>query len=286
MSSRGTTLSDRIVATPPSDAEFPFYDPSDPNAKKSATLTGIQGDAPYWDLAAAVAPTVNDDSNASPNAYSVGSRKYWLSKGLIYEALDVTDGAAVWVRSRPSVPLVAGRWYPLIEGTSVAGTIAADPTLIYVRPFFWHEKATVTSLPVWVTTTDAGKGVKTAVYKMNEATVGYGRPIGAPLISATGILDTAVLSGSTVSPSVTLWPGVYLFASKIESTTARFLTVTSLDRQVESMIGRGVATGSSNAVQHLSINGTSYATAWPTFTGSESWTDVFGQGMPHGWIGV
>lgn len=287
MSSRGTTLSDRTVSTPPSDAEFPFYDPSDPNAKKSATLTSIQGDAPFWDLAAAVAPTVNDDSNASPHAYSVGSRKYWLSKGLIYEALDVTDGAAVWARSKQGFGVVTSRWWPLFQGTSQVGTTAPDPTLIYVHPFEWHEKATITSLPVWVTTADAvSTGIKTAIYRTQEATTGYGRPIGAPLLTATGSAAATTGSGSTADASGALWPGAYWFAIKIQSTTARFHTMSSLDRTIERLIGRGGMSGSANAVQHLSTNGTSYATAFPTLTGSEVWTDVFGQGMPYGFLGV
>ena len=252
---------------------------------RSGRLYGLTYDAPYWDLAGTVAPSVNEDTNATIPR-SVGSRVYWNAKGLIFECLDATDGAAVWTRSKQGFGLVTGRWLPLFQGMSQVGTTAPDPTLIYVHPFEWHEKATITSLPVWVTTADAvSTGIKTAIYRTQEATTGYGRPIGAPLLTATGSAAATTGSGSTADTSGSLWPGAYWFAIKIQSTTARFHTMSSLDRTIERLIGRGVMSGSANAVQHLSTNGTSYATAFPTFTGSEVWTDVFGQGMPYGFLG-
>jgi hypothetical protein len=113
------------------------------NLKQIAQSGATVNQKPLWDgtnwipglqdnLAAVTAPTVNDDSGAG---YEIGSRWYDTALDEVYECLDASVGAAVWVQATEAVPvasnksmvvLVAAVNYALATNTTLAATPARD----------------------------------------------------------------------------------------------------------------------------------------------------------------
>lgn len=193
----------------------------------------------------------------------------------------------------PAAPLprfayVAGRYYPTFGGSATATIIAASDT-IYLQPFMVMNSVTADRLAVRVTTGQAGSSVKGGIYGTRTSGTGAGRPFGAPVSADnTGVATTTSNANADLTISATLSPGL-LYWSAVKFTTSGTLpTCTSsltTSRNNEVYLGRDMpsnATGS-GAATGLSF-AQAYATAFPTFDGTETWTTVAAAALPIVWI--
>ncbi len=113
---------------------------------------------------------------------------------------------------------IAGRYYRLSQGI-VAASAAVLVDRHYLVPFWLDEKITITHLGGRVGTAVASGNFQLALYAANLAT---GKPTGAP-VANTGDLSTTVagaVSGAIAQTSVTLNPGLYFMAVRVDGTAS------------------------------------------------------------------
>lgn len=106
MSAADKTAHDAVVADAIRDADFAGSFPADLARTGAGAYAGIRSN-----LAATVAPTVNDDASGG---YAVGSRWVNVSMGRAWQCVDATGGAAVWIElgggggGGPSMQVIEG----------------------------------------------------------------------------------------------------------------------------------------------------------------------------------
>lgn len=221
-------------------------------------------------------PAVTDDTD---DGYSVFSVAQNTLKRRLFMAADVASGAARWLRLgvHARVPRRTGRIYACTDGPTVANVALNAASTLFLYPFEIEEKETLTKLLAWVQTGQTGGAFKMCLY----ADVG-GLPVGAALAAdSTGRACTS--SGAAIEFSftaVTLEPGNYWWGGKgtATSTLPTFVSIASQSGYIEARMGRG-ALLSANLVTGLSLAAT-YASAFPTLTGGEAWTDNVVGGIP------
>jgi hypothetical protein len=188
----------------------------------------------------------------------------------------------------PRFIYVAGSYYPTFGGSGTATIIAAADT-IYLQPFMVLNSITADRLAVRVTTGQATSAVKGAIYGTRTSGAGVGRPFGAPIgADNTGVATTTSNANADLTLSAALVPGL-LYWSAVKFTTAGTLpTCTSsltTSRNNEVYIGRDMPSNAagSGAATGLSF-AQAYATAFPTFDGTEVWTTVTAAALPVTWL--
>lgn len=238
----------------------------------------------FYNLAATLDPTVNDDVN---DGYEAGSLWYNGVSGRYFVCLSATAGAAVWATRDNHPGSLSTAYYPTYTGIHTAAPFLST-TDMYLHAFTVPGKIT-TNIANFHATTNTGSTatVKAAIYANSVANdSSYGRPTGAPLAvdNTGGTIANGITNANvqcTFSSSVTLWPGVmYWLASKCDSTTPTLLTIASTDYTMERLIGRSTLFGNT-PLTGLSL-ANAFATNFPTITTPTTFTDVFNAGIPIG----
>jgi len=221
-------------------------------------------------FSAARKPTTTDDVTTGATALST-----WLdtAKNVTYICRDATASAAVWIRQAGHPGYRTGRYYSTIHGSGTAlQTIGAVDT-IYAYPFLVREKVTISGLALRVGTIGTASSWKGAIYAADPATT---LPIGAATAADNTGTATTSLGASLSAMAVTLQPGWYWVMQKHTGTLPQCTVVAQANFSIDELIGKDALSGN-NATVALSLTH-SYATAWPTMTGGESWADYSGTG--------
>lgn len=194
----------------------------------SIYLTQTEADALYGkhNFTASAAPTVNDDSG---DGYAVGSLWLWAARGLLWQCVDATAGAAVWalpnVNHSGLLKYRSGVWYhALLSGNPIGGAAMATDTIHLV----WHPldtPITVSDFGARLTTAAAGGNIKLGAYANNPAT---GRPTGAPLAETASISTASAVnvSDDITGANVTLYPPGFWAAFWQDNNTSAVQVVT------------------------------------------------------------
>ena len=164
-------------------------------------------------LSASADPGVGDDS---ADGFHIGSLWMRSDNGDMWRAVDVSAGAAVWVRLAPGIGLWNAPWYAGADaGIAPMGTTTSSVVLtnqrFYMVPFAVHEKRAVTSLSINVTVREASKGIRCGIYTAHPTTRNpYNLVVDAGVVD----LDTSTgsLNRNTKTISTTLYPGMYYAA--------------------------------------------------------------------------
>lgn len=247
------------------------------------TIDNVAADLVYYNLAATRAPTGSDDATQN---YTAGSQWYDASTGVMWTCLDVTtNGAAVWSASEFHPGVRAGALYPTFRGVHNTGTAYPGVSTIYAYPFRVAAKISVSSLVFRCVTGAASSNLKAAIYANNSVSgTGFAKPVGAPIAVCNTGQSSATSNSAVTCPvsTVVLWPGLYWMASKSDG-AASFVSISATDYAIEEMIGRAAANGNTS-VTGVSTTDT-YASNFPTLSGSETWSEVLSSGIPIARIG-
>lgn len=185
----------------------------------------------------------------------------------------------------PATPYVGGSgsiWYPAAEGVANGATAVAASDILYLTPFLIRKSVTLTALGLTVITGQAGSQANIAVYA-NSA----GRPNGAP-VATTGAFATATsaagASAVVAGGTITLNPGMYWFGSKhtTTGTLPTCATQSNTSFKLSSQIGRSSIPVSIAEGTGLNIAST-FASAFPTFVGTETFAYTNTNGVPVVW---
>lgn len=234
------------------------------------------GPAPLANLDALAAPTASADATLG---YAAGSLWREVATNALWFCADATAGAAVWVPLQPApFGYASARWYSgLVSQQSIVSSVPAADTM-YAHPMLIRERVAVSTLGIRVAATaGTGSAVKMAVYAANRA----GRPVGAPVLSNNvGAATTTINVEVPLAVSGILQPGAYFGVTRhTGSALPQCVSVAGVDHTIESLLGRA-ALNSNSTLSGISLAST-YADAWPTLTGAESWTEVNGTaGVP------
>lgn len=186
------------------------------------------------------------------------------------------------------VPYISGAYYGLFPGSSTA-TIIAAADRIYFMPFKVPDVISFDRMAARVTTGQATSAVKGGIYGTKPAGTGIGRPYGAPIgADNTGVATTTSNANADLTLSGSLRPGPLYWAAFKFTTAGTLPTCTSClttSRDNEPYIGRDMpsnATGSGAATGIYYDQ--AYASNFPTFDGSESFTIVAAAALPLAWL--
>lgn len=175
-------------------------------------------------------PTTGSDSGAG---YSAGSLWLNTSTGIVWNCVDASVGAAVWLHMLPDS--VQRPYYgDANSGIGPAGMMTANLTLtltasrLFMVPFIVPERRTFSSLMTYLQTRDASVGVtlRSGIYNANQSTR---QPTTLIEDLGTYVLDTTTGSVGRKSQAVTatLNPGLYFAAFISDSSAAVISGVTS-----------------------------------------------------------
>lgn len=186
------------------------------------------------------------------------------------------------------LPYSTGQYYGLFGGSSTA-TIIAAADRIYLRPFVLASAVTGDRLAARVTTGQATSAVKGAVYGTGRNNAGLYRPLAAPLgADNTGVATTTSNANADCVLTVSLRPWtLYWYALKFTTsgTLPTCASTLTTSRDAEPYIGRTMpssATGS-GALTGIYYD-QSYATNFPTFDGTETFTEIAAAALPLAWL--
>jgi len=186
------------------------------------------------------------------------------------------------------LPFSSGQYYGLFGGSSTA-TIIAAVDRIYFRPFILASAITADRLAARVTTGQATSAVKGAVYGTGRTNTGLYRPLSAPLgADNTGVATTTSNANADCVVSVGLRPWtLYWYGLKFTTggTLPTCVSTLTTSRDAEPYVGRTMpasATGS-GALTGIYYD-QAYATAFPTFDGSETFTEIAAAALPVAWL--
>jgi hypothetical protein len=237
----------------------------------------IPGAGVFNNLAATVPPTVTDDAS---KGYTVGSRWLNLTTEVMWHCVDNTTGAAVWMPGSGHPGYLASKFYSTFRGIHNTGTAMAAADTLYVYPFLVRAKLVVATLNIRVVTGGASSHLKMGLWANKYSSgSGQGRPFGAPLAAVnTGQDSSSTPTNVSAAASCTLHPGIYWAGAKCDGTGPQCVSISSTSYEIEELAGRGTFNGST-ALTGLSVAAT-FSSNMPTFAGSESWTDVVGNGIP------
>lgn len=219
-------------------------------------------------LAATAAPGASDDSSAG---WSVGSLWIDTTHGLMWRALSVGVGAAVWAQQGPPdfLDYVSGNWYAGNQTGQAAATQAADT--LYCHPVLIKSAVTIQQLGVRVGVGVGSTNVKMGVYAHDWST---GLP-GALLYSGNqtpAATSSSTDATTTFASNPTLQPGVYWLGSLVNGAT-QLLASASGGSQLANLMGSTALTdivnsGSSKVAGLSRSSGVTYAGGLPNPAGA------------------
>lgn len=218
---------------------------------------------------AAADPTVNDDSG---DGYAVGTRWLNTSTRSSFIAIDVTVGAAVWLKlSAIQTPYgyVAGKLIQPYRMCVLATGSAPIANRMHCVPFTVNERVTVDAVGYRITTASTGAGnIKFAIYASDA---NGERCTGLPLVetaniasnTAPGSFVTAFSGGS----SVVLIPGrLYWMAYWVDTTAAA----------VTAVVATGYSPGTDFSYLRANANMAAMMATGTALSGCISYSSAFG----------
>lgn len=227
------------------------------------------GFKPLDNFAATTPPGVGNDIT---QGYSVGSQWFNTSTGVRWFCRDASSGAAVWVPDSAHPGYITTRLYTLFAGNTATNNVSAG--VIYAQPFTPAADMTLAQAEAWLVVGSAATGIKGAFYANKYSGTGKAQPNGAPIsadntgVATTGSSVTVVLplTGS-LKKGITYW-----FCVKVDSAVPTFSCNGTTSADMGPVIGRSSVAATTIAACKSYTH--AYATAWPTFDGTESWTDA------------
>ena len=179
-----------------------------------------------------------------------------------------------WPPSRPDAAhpgYIAGRYYPIFGGNTATNNISAN--LIYMMPFIPEFDISVQDVGTYLVVGAGATNAKAAIYANKYSGTGKARAFGAPLAQDnTGQATTASAAAVTFPVATALKKGIaYWCGMKVDSGTPTFTCAGTTSLNGARLIGKSAVNGS-NMVAVTTPH--TFATAWPTFDGSETWTDA------------
>lgn len=221
-------------------------------------------------------------SNDSTQGYTIGSGWLDTTTQVLWTCESATASAAVWTQDNLFPGFRTGINYPTFRGAHANANAIPAISTIYIYPFIILNKVTITSLTIRLVSGSAGVGshLKMGIWghKFSSGTGQY-LPNGAPLAAINTAQDSSGTTGVNVSAAVsaTLNRGIYWAGSKCDGTPPTALSVSSAGHDVQYLLGQSAL--NSLAIVAISTPDT-FSNNLPTFTGSETWTDVTSQGVP------
>lgn len=215
-------------------------------------------------------------TNDNTQDYVIGSSWFNKSTGIEYRATSVATGAATWVAigsaSALGLPLVAGRFYGIPQGSTQAAVLTVLGTL-YAYPIFIPSATTLATLSLGSTTGQTGGKGRFALF---YDSAGYPGAIVAGTDSGDlAATSTAVATSSALTIALAAgwyWVGSIFTAS---STMPSVTGITAIyANSLNSLIGSDTAahalTVSAQAASGISVGTQTYpatnmATSFPTF---------------------
>lgn len=209
-------------------------------------------------------PLPTSDASAG---YSIGSSWTNTATGITWRALDVTNGAAVWIPgSAADHPgYVSGRFYSAQRG--LGGTIVVAADTLYAIPVYIAQRITIQALACRVTASAAGN-VKIGIYSNVN---------GAPGVKLTEVStppstnSVAALSAALAANYIAA-PGMYWMAC-IFSSAPTLSAISAADQYMSSVIGSATAIEVFNAtssVAGVTGTGATYTGGLPSSFGAAS----------------
>ena len=223
---------------------------------------------------AAADPTVNDDSG---DGYSIGTRWLNTTKRSQFIAIDVTVGAAVWLKlSAIQTPYgyAAGKHIQPFRMSVLATGSAPIANRMHCKAFVVNERVTVDAISYRITTASSGAGnFKFAIY---ESDANGERCTGLPIAETANIASNTAAGSYTTAftASTVLVPGrLYWVAYWTDTTaaTATAIVCTGYSSGCEFSYLRANASMANLMATGTSLSGCiSYSSAfgaWPDLTG-------------------
>jgi hypothetical protein len=224
---------------------------------------------------AATNPTVNDDSG---DGYAVGTRWLNTTTRSTFIAIDVTVGAAVWLKlSAIQTPYgyVAGKLLQPLRAAVLATGSAPVANTMNCIPFMVNERVTVDAIGYRITVNSSGAGnIKFAIY---ESDANGERCTGLPIVETANIASNAgalsFITAFNAGSTVTLVPGrLYWCAYWVDTTAAAVTAIVATGYSTGEMSYlRGNANMNALLATSTSFaNGITYTSAfgaWPNLTG-------------------
>ena len=195
-------------------------------------------------------------SNDSSQGYAAGSTWFNTSRGILWQAVSVGVGVAVWVAGSPKHPgYVTTLFYPTIRSTQAS----TSPVLgvQYASPITIQSRITITNLGIAVILAGTASVVFLGIYANTS-----GRP-GALIARGTSSVATTS-GGATVSVSFssnpTVGPGIYWIVQLHTGSIAPTVYgATTLDYLLADHIGSATSLGILNNVSAKTVGVTNGA---------------------------
>jgi hypothetical protein len=229
-----------------------------------ATLTALEAGSFH---SAAADPTVNDDSG---DGYAVGTRWLNTTTRATFIAIDVTVGAAVWMKlSAIQTPYgyVAGKLIQPFRASALVAGSAPIANRMHCAPFIVNERVTVDAVGYRIATASSGVGnIKFAIYASD--TNGE-RCTGLPIAETANIASNAA-AGSYVTAftaSVVLVPGRLYWMAYWTDTVAATATA---------VVATGYASGTDFSYLRANASMTALMATSTALAGAISYSSAFG----------